>query len=103
MIVVVTGGRNYDGTGLVEKLNGINKLEKIELMVLGDATGADSIALNWAKINNIPYVVKKAEWRKFGRAAGPTRNSAMIELAKSHLITENKRVVCPRRQWNSRL
>lgn len=80
--VAVTGGRNYDNVEFVYK-----SLEEIRsrygpfTLLVGDATGLDSIARDWAFIHNVGMNVFKADWKKFGRAAGPIRNKKMINRA----------------------
>ena len=55
--------------------------EKISL-VSGHAKGADTFAEKYAAEKNIPIRVFPAEWKKYGRAAGPIRNRAMLEYAR---------------------
>jgi hypothetical protein len=46
----------------------------------GGARGADALAKEWAKTH--PDIVRwgcKAEWKKYGPAAGPLRNQRMLE------------------------
>lgn len=44
-------------------------------------SGADQIAEQWAKEKDIPCMVFKAEWQKYGKAAGPKRNKEMLDFA----------------------
>jgi len=48
-------------------------------IVTGDANGVDNIAREFAKDNNLLCRVYLAAWRKYGRAAGPKRNSFIID------------------------
>jgi hypothetical protein len=56
---------------------------KIKTIVHGNAIGADSLAKQYAKVNNIPDVPFNPDWNIHGRAAGPIRNSKMIDYVRS--------------------
>ncbi len=47
-------------------------------LVVGGAVGVDIYAENWAIARGVPVEVHKADWKKYGRAAGPIRNREMI-------------------------
>ncbi|KAB0575639.1 uncharacterized protein DUF2493 [Fusobacterium naviforme] len=51
-------------------------------LVSGHARGADTFAEQYAAEKGIQIPVFPAEWKKYGRAAGPIRNRAMLEYAK---------------------
>ena len=59
----------------------ITYYENIRL-VSGHARGADTLAEQYAEERGIPIEVFPAEWKKYGRAAGPIRNRAMLTYAK---------------------
>jgi hypothetical protein len=79
MKVLVCGGR-----GFTDRLRLYAVLDDLEpkpiLVIQGGARGADIIAKHWAILNNVHYVTVPALWERFGRQAGPLRNSAMLEL-----------------------
>jgi hypothetical protein len=84
MRILVCGGRewsNYTMTSGV--LDGFRQQyhEKGQPIVIvqGGAIGADFLGKRYAEQYNIPCEEFKAEWKKYGRAAGPIRNSAMLE------------------------
>lgn len=74
--IAVTGGRNYEDDSILQ--NALNCFD-IEKLYVGDANGADSLAVEWAKFKNIPYEVFKADWSRHGKAAGPIRNREMLK------------------------
>jgi hypothetical protein len=49
-------------------------------LVTGDATGADSLAAIWARDQGVPCTVYRADWKRYGRAAGPMRNRDMLRV-----------------------
>jgi len=48
-------------------------------IIHGGASGADTLAGEWAAVNGCRCEVFPADWSKHGRAAGPIRNRQMIE------------------------
>ncbi len=57
----------------------LNLFAKDGSVIVGDCpTGVDKIVAEWCSDNNVEYVVYKANWDKYGKAAGPLRNKAMV-------------------------
>lgn len=54
---------------------------EITEVVSGKARGVDTMGEQWAKENNIPIKEFPADWKKFGRSAGPRRNEEMGDYA----------------------
>lgn len=50
-------------------------------IVSGAAQGPDTIAINMAKVNELPIHIFPAEWEKFGKKAGILRNIEMGNFA----------------------
>lgn len=58
------------------------KLNNITGFVSGGAKGADTIGQEWAKGYGLKiYPPLKPDWNKYGRAAGPIRNSDIVKMA----------------------
>jgi len=80
--VLVTGSRDLtDRTPVWEALmaqakiaGGLTKITVIH----GDACGADAHAKNFCKVYEVLEEKYPADWKSFGKAAGPIRNSVMI-------------------------
>ena len=76
MRVVVTGGRAYaDFAKVYEVLDGLAP----EAIAHGDADGADALAGQWAHERDIPDRTYYANWKTYGRKAGPLRNQSMLD------------------------
>jgi hypothetical protein len=58
----------------------------IDLIIHGDARGADRVAGKWAERNRCPVQVYPANWLDEGRAAGPLRNSRMLAESRPDLV-----------------
>lgn len=85
--VLVCGGRYYNQSAVVESvLSRLEKLIQIYIeygnrvtIVTGGATGADALAASWAS-SCADRALRQfhADWKSFGRGAGPIRNSLML-------------------------
>lgn len=80
--VLVTGGRAYrDRESVYAALSeGLFPVDKDDIVITGGAGGADSLAADWARANGVHLVQMHALWDKYGPAAGPIRNAAMLQL-----------------------
>jgi len=79
--VMVTGSRRWKAREPIQNAlfrhftpGGVN------ILIVGDASGADCIAADIARLE-IPFEVKvhRAAWGKHGKAAGPMRNQRMVD------------------------
>lgn len=74
--VLVCGGRKFADRKLVYST--LDSLGSRALIIIqGGATGADSLAADWAKLHAIPCLRVPADWNA-GRQAGPSRNALML-------------------------
>ena len=87
--VIVAGGRDFkDEKYLKDSLDSL-RTEYIDIeIVSGHANGADKLAEEYAKRLGLVLKVFPADWKKYGRAAGPIRNREMLSY-----ITEGNPVV----------
>ena len=79
MKLIIAGGRDYRFTP--KDIERLNNLKNITEVVSGGARGADAQGEQWAAEQGIPVKVFKADWKQYGRAAGPKRNQAMADYA----------------------
>lgn len=87
MKLLVCGGRDYqDAEKVTDILNRINERKGISVIIEGGAHGADRLAQQWAGENGIHYATVRANWEFHGKAAGPKRNSAMLELLPDGVV-----------------
>lgn len=79
MKLAVTGGRNFNERDAVyAALDNIHNETPVTLLIHGVASGADTLAGEWAKSRGVPVEEHPADWKAYGRMAGPLRNAAMI-------------------------
>lgn len=56
------------------------------VVITGGSNGVDTIADEWAVLNYCETVVYPADWRTYGRAAGPRRNQQMLDEGRPDLV-----------------
>ncbi len=82
MKLLVTGGRDFNDRDFVFAcLDRADAKRRIMLLVHGGATGADTLAKEWADARGVchaPFTVTPEDWRTHGKAAGPLRNARML-------------------------
>lgn len=79
MRILVCGGRDYSDVETVYRvLDRVHRERGITLIIEGGQRGADALARQWAIDRGIPHETEHAEWKKYGKAAGPIRNGLML-------------------------
>lgn len=82
MVLVVTGGRDFDNRAAVYAA--LDSLADVSFTLYqGGCRGADALAAEWAHARGIPERVFPADWARLGRAAGQQRNRQMLSAALS--------------------
>lgn len=81
MKLIIAGGRDYRFTE--EDRSFLDALPDISEIVSGRASGADAQGEEWAKTQGLPVAVFKADWKAYGRGAGPLRNIQMADYANA--------------------
>ena len=76
MKIAVIGSRSFNDYDLVKKE--LASIQDITEIVSGGASGADTLAARYARENGIRLTEFYPEWEKFGRAAGPKRNTSIV-------------------------
>lgn len=88
VIVLCCGDRHWDNIKKIEKA--FDQLEdkghRIQLVIEGEADGADTQARNVAEKRKIPVCGFFANWAFLGRAAGPIRNANQIKFIKPDIV-----------------
>lgn len=84
--VLIYGGRDYtDSQSVLWALKAIDEKDGVEVVIEGEAAGADTCGRWAAKRLRIPVLPFKANWAKFGRRAGPIRNQQMLDEGRPTL------------------
>jgi len=81
MNVIIAGSRKITDYKIV-KATIENSGFNITQLISGHCPlGVDTLGEKWAIENNIPIKIFPANWKNYGPAAGPIRNSQMIEYS----------------------
>jgi len=82
--VLVCGSRNWtDKKAILEFLW---KLSRDTLIIEGEGRGADRIARDLAILLGFNILPFPADWKRYGKAAGPIRNQQMLDEGKPDLV-----------------
>ena len=83
-IVLICGSRDFTDRERIRLR--MAQLPPGTVIVHGAARGADTIAGEIAAEMGLEVRAHPAEWRKYGRAAGPIRNQAMLDIEHPDLV-----------------
>ena len=88
MRVLVTGGRDYaDVAAVFDELDRIRNGNLAFVVINGGASGADKLARDWCLKRCVEFMTVPADWKRWGRSAGPRRNQRMLEaIGKPDLV-----------------
>ena len=85
MRVLVCGGRDFND--LVMLFDALDALTpEPELIIEGGASGADALARRYAEKRGVELQTFEADWKAYGKAAGPIRNRKMLNDGKPDLV-----------------
>jgi hypothetical protein len=77
MRVLICGDRHWADQAKIHQA--LNALEGVSLVIEGECQGADLLGREVAEALGIPVRPFPADWRRYGRAAGPVRNQQMLD------------------------
>lgn len=81
--VIIAGCRDYtnydEARGFIEYCIETFQVKGTLVLLSGRCRGADQLGERFAKENGWTIEQYPAEWKKYGRAAGPIRNKKMID------------------------
>lgn len=87
MRVLVCGGTEYKNRAeLYHYLYAIHAKRKIGVIIHGAAPGADTMAGEWARLEGVEEIAEPANWDRLGNAAGPHRNTRMLQKHEPELV-----------------
>lgn len=85
--VLICGDRDWTNRELILKtLRDVQQTYGVEVVIEGEAQGADTIGRLAADVIGIPVLRYPADWRRHGKAAGPIRNVQMLKEGKPTLV-----------------
>lgn len=83
--VLIAGCRSFEDYSVAKKyidmcLKNIRKEYKI-IIISGGAKGADKLGERYAHENRMKCIYYYPDWERYGKSAGPRRNSEMVKKA----------------------
>ena len=81
--VIIAGSRNFSDFAFLQKKMDFllqNVIDQVEILC-GEARGADALGKKYALQKGYSCASFPADWKKYGRAAGPMRNRDMAKNA----------------------
>jgi len=86
--VLVCGSRDWEDYDTV--LERLKSLPTGIAIIEGAAKGADTMAKTAAQELGLSVIEVPADWKRYGRAAGPIRNKEMLDLEPALVIAFHK-------------
>lgn len=80
--LLIAGSRTFEDRELLYRVADEVLAGERAVIVEGGARGADSLAKDYALERGLDLVEFKADWKQYGRAAGPKRNDEMVGYIK---------------------
>lgn len=85
--ILICGGRDYnDKDKVYDILNKALYVFKEVHIIHGAASGADSLAGDWAHDKQMSWTAYTADWSEYGKRAGYIRNVQMLNEGKPDLV-----------------
>lgn len=82
--ILIAGSRTFRDPERLAQILAEN-VKDGDVIVEGGAPGVDSMAREWAEAHGVEFIEIRADWKRYGRAAGPKRNDAMTAMiAEQH-------------------
>jgi YspA, cpYpsA-related SLOG family len=85
-LVLFCGSRKWPALddGMIRKR--IAQMPRGTTIIHGGAPGADYWSGFWARQHDYPVRVYKADWGRYGKAAGPRRNREMLDAGPAFVV-----------------
>lgn len=82
--IIICGDRNW--SDYESMLNFIKSLDKTSIIIQGGCRGADLLAKQAADECGLSCWTVNANWKTYGKAAGPKRNSEMLDCCPDFVV-----------------
>jgi len=94
MKLALVGSRTFTDRALMaQTVAHFVERNPVREIVTGGAAGADALAEEVARDLALPVTVVRADWRRYGAAAGPIRNAEVVRLADAAIAFVDKPLI----------
>ena len=90
MKILICGSRDWFLAGPIEKRLSLLNVNEDHTIIEGGAEGADRVARSVGLAYGFDVVTVWANWEKYGKAAGPRRNRAMLDMKPDLVLAFHK-------------
>ncbi len=84
MKILICGSRDFFHEKPIRDL--VDSLPKDTIVIVGGASGADSLAKKFAEERGLEVEEYEADWKQYGRSAGPIRNGEMLKSGHPEVV-----------------
>jgi len=80
--ILICGSRDWeDRYAILRRIRELLEEHGNDITIIsGAARGADRIAASWCKTLGVNLIEVHADWKRYGKAAGPIRNKLMLDM-----------------------
>ena len=82
--ILICGSRDWSNIDIIKCR--LDKFDSNSTVIHGDCRGADKIAGGLAKSMGMKIEVYVADWKIYGKSAGPSRNQKMLDDGKPTIV-----------------
>ena len=84
MRILVCGGRDFKDRKSIKRV--LRKFDDDTILIHGDARGADKLAGSYGRYRVWAIFSVPAQWKRYNRSAGYTRNARMLKEGVPELV-----------------
>ena len=91
--LAIVGSRNFTKKEFFTSMMAywvLDHQQEPDLIISGGAKGVDTLAEEYAEEHQIPTLILKPDWKTHGKAAGPLRNTDIVNEATNILAFPSK-------------
>lgn len=88
MKTIIAGSLSITDRGALEQAIAAARDKGIEVteVLCGGAPGVDTLGYHWARGHFVPVEIYAANWKRWGKRAGPMRNARMVRDADAAIF-----------------
>lgn len=89
MITIIAGSRKINDYIFIKRIIQMAPFT-IRHIISGGADGVDGCGISWAREMHLPFTIYPADWKRYGKPAGPIRNQIMADISDALIAVWDK-------------